>query len=135
MAISERVAQLRKQSLEARPVISTERATLMTGFYQGEGAALISAPMRRALAFRYLLEHKTICINDGELIVGEKGPAPKATPTYPELCCHSLADLDILNSREKIPFAVSPRGAPDLPGTDHPLLAGQVDARPASLPR
>ncbi|NIO07732.1 MAG: formate C-acetyltransferase/glycerol dehydratase family glycyl radical enzyme, partial [Deltaproteobacteria bacterium] len=32
----------------------------------------------------------------------------KAAPTYPELCCHSLADLDILNSREKIPFYVSP---------------------------
>jgi formate C-acetyltransferase len=53
------------------------------------------------------MEHKTIYIGDGELIVGEKGPAPKATPTFPELCCHSLSDLDILNSREKIPFAVS----------------------------
>ncbi|MDH4137312.1 MAG: glycyl radical protein, partial [Anaerolineae bacterium] len=47
-------------------------------------------------------------INKGELIVGEKGPAPKAAPTYPELCCHSLEDLDILNSREKISFKVSP---------------------------
>jgi formate C-acetyltransferase len=55
------------------------------------------------------MEHKTICINDDELIVGEKGPAPKASPTYPELCCHSLQDLDILNSREKISFAVSPQ--------------------------
>ncbi len=54
------------------------------------------------------MEHKTLVIHDGELIVGEKGPAPKATPTYPELCCHTLADLDVLNSREKIPFAVSP---------------------------
>jgi len=69
----------------------------------------VSAPVRRALAFRYLMEHKAICINAGELIVGEKGPAPKATPTYPELCCHSLEDLDILNSREKIPFVVSPQ--------------------------
>ena len=51
---------------------------------------LLSAPMRRALAFRYVMEHRTIVIGDGELIVGEKGPAPKATPTYPELCCHSL---------------------------------------------
>ncbi|MBN2394388.1 MAG: glycyl radical protein, partial [Anaerolineae bacterium] len=54
------------------------------------------------------LEHKAIYIHPGELIVGEKGPAPKATPTYPELCCHTLADLDILDAREKIPFAVSP---------------------------
>ena len=43
----------------------------------------MSAPMRRALAFQHLMEHKTICIGEGELIVGEKGPAPKATPTYP----------------------------------------------------
>ena len=39
--------------------------------------------------------------------MGEKGTAPKATPTYPELCCHTLQDLEILHSREKIPFRVS----------------------------
>ncbi|MBC8448120.1 MAG: pyruvate formate lyase family protein, partial [Chloroflexi bacterium] len=106
--MTERVARLRQQSLDARPAISTERAELMTEFYrQNAGHGLMSAPMRRALAFQYLMEHKTICINEGEFIVGEKGPAPKATPTYPELCCHSLEDLDILNSREKISFAVS----------------------------
>ena len=107
MAMSERVARLRQESLDAVPRISTERAELMTAFYQ-QNTGLMSVPMRRALAFAYLMEHKTICINEGELIVGEKGPAPKATPTYPELCCHSLQDLDILNSRPKIPFVVSP---------------------------
>ena len=108
MTMTERVARLRQQSLDARPTISTERAELLTEFYrQNAGHGLMSAPMRRALAFQYLMEHKTICINEGEFIVGEKGPAPKATPTYPELCCHSLEDLDILNSREKISFAVS----------------------------
>jgi pyruvate formate-lyase/glycerol dehydratase family glycyl radical enzyme len=107
MAMTERVARLRRQSLEAVPYISTERAELMTEFYR-QHTGLMSAPARRALAFYYLMGQKTICINDGELIVGEKGPAPKATPTYPELCCHSLADLDILDSREKIPFRVSP---------------------------
>ncbi|MEW6661411.1 MAG: trans-4-hydroxy-L-proline dehydratase [Bacillota bacterium] len=104
--MNDRVARLRKESLEAIPSISTERAELITEFYQKAGT--VSAPMRRALAFKHLMENKTICINEGELIVGERGPAPKATPTYPELCCHSLQDLDILNSREKIPFAVSP---------------------------
>ena len=58
------------------------------------------------VAFEYLLRHKAICINDGEMIVGERGPAPKATPTYPEICLHSLQDLDILNSREKVSFKV-----------------------------
>ena len=105
--INDRVARLRQQSLEAMPVLSTERAELITATYRSQ-RGLLSAPMRRARAFQYLLEHKTIYIGPEELIVGEKGPAPKATPTYPELCCHSLQDLDILNSRPKIPFVVSP---------------------------
>ncbi len=107
MAVTERVRRLRQRSLSARETISAERAVLMTEFYQ-QNLGLISTPLRRALAFQYLMEHKTIYIGEDELIVGEKGPAPKATPTYPELCCHSLQDLDILDTREKTSFAVSP---------------------------
>jgi pyruvate formate-lyase/glycerol dehydratase family glycyl radical enzyme len=109
MTMNERVVRLRQQSLDAVPSISSERAELLTEFYRQNEGLMMSAPVRRALAFQYLMEHKTICVNEGELIVGEKGPAPKATPTYPELCCHSLEDLDILNSREKTSFAVSPQ--------------------------
>ena len=107
MPISERVRQLRQASLDAAPTLSAERALLTTRFYQQQHAAL-SIQVKRALLFQHLMEHKTICINPGELIVGEKGPSAKAAPTFPELCCHSLADLDLLNSREKIPFGVSP---------------------------
>ena len=91
----------------------------------------MSAPMRRALAFQYLMEHKTIFIGADELIVGEKGPAPKATPTYPELCCHSLQDLDILDAREKIPFAVSAETRELYRDDDHSVLAGPHHARTA----
>jgi pyruvate formate-lyase/glycerol dehydratase family glycyl radical enzyme len=108
MPMSARVSRLRQQSLDARPSISTERAELLTELHQQHWGP-VSAPIRRALVLQYLMEHKTICINEGELIVGEKGPAPKAAPTYPELCCHSQEDLDVLNSREKIPFAVTPQ--------------------------
>ena len=104
--ISERVQRLRRESVEAVPAIATERAELMTAFYR-EHEGRHGAPLLRALSFRHLLEHQTLWLGAGELIVGEKGPAPKATPTYPELCCHSLADLDLLSTREKIPFAVS----------------------------
>ena len=104
--MTERVKRLREQSLHAVPHISHERAVLVTGFYAKAG--FLSPPMRRALCFRTIMENKTICINNDELIVGERGPAPKATSTYPELCCHSLKDLEILDSREKIAFAVSP---------------------------
>ena len=97
MPMSERVARLRQQSLEAQPTLSTERAELMTAFYQ-QDLGPVSAPVRRALAVQHLMEHQTIYIGEGELLVGEKGPAPKSTPTYPELCCHSLQDLSILDS-------------------------------------
>ena len=107
MAMTDRVTRLRKQSLEALPSLSHERAELLTEFYRSE-KELGSEPVRRARALAYLLEHKSICINPGELIVGEKGPAPKATPTYPELCCHSLQDLDILDTRHKTSFKVDP---------------------------
>jgi pyruvate formate-lyase/glycerol dehydratase family glycyl radical enzyme len=105
--MNERVAKLRTQSVEAKPCISTERAELITAFYQSEISTQVSTPVCRAMAFKYILENKTLCINNGELIVGEKGPAPKAAPTYPELCCHSLEDFEILNSRVRTPFAVS----------------------------
>jgi trans-4-hydroxy-L-proline dehydratase len=104
MSRSARVEKLRTQSLEAIPRISTERAELLTAFHKKHPQAL-PAPVQRALAFKYLLEHKTICINDGELIVGERGEAPKATPTYPEICCHTVEDLATLDSRPKTSFA------------------------------
>lgn len=105
--MNERISKLRTQSLEAIPTIDPERAILLTEYYQSKESYTVSVPVRRALAFKYILEHKELCVNPGELIVGEKGSAPKATPTYPELCIHSLHDLEILNSREKISFKVS----------------------------
>ena len=105
--MNERVAKLREHSVRTRPYISTERAELVTEFYQSDIPMRESVPVCRALALKHIMEHKTICINEGELIVGERGPAPKATPTYPELCCHDLEDLRILNSRERTRFLVS----------------------------
>ncbi|MCB0261115.1 MAG: formate C-acetyltransferase/glycerol dehydratase family glycyl radical enzyme, partial [Calditrichaeota bacterium] len=104
--MNERIRRLRQQSLDAHPVLSPERALLITEFYRNGQAEQVAVPVARALAFQYLLEHKTIYIGEGELIVGERGPAPKATPSYPEICVHSLQDLEILNTREKISFAV-----------------------------
>jgi len=105
--MNERIRKLREQSQNAKASISPERALLITDFYESDIAHTVSIPIKRALAFKYVMEHKAICINDGELIVGERGPAPRATPTYPEINIHSLKDLEILKSREKIPFAVS----------------------------
>lgn len=105
--MNDRIKRLREQSLNARPYVSHERAKLLTEFYRSGEAERVSTPVARALAFKHLMENKAICINDGELIVGERGPAPKATPTYPEICTHSLDDFRILDSREKVSFDIS----------------------------
>ncbi|MBW6460192.1 MAG: hypothetical protein K0B08_06420, partial [Bacteroidales bacterium] len=78
--LTKRIEKLRQQSLEAVPAISHERALLLTEFYQSDMAKGFSVPVQRAMAFKYILENKHMCINEGELIVGERGPAPKAVP-------------------------------------------------------
>lgn len=104
--MDERIKKLRKQSLDAVNRISAERALLLTEFYKSDKVNGLSTPVLRAKAFYHILNKKFICINKGELIVGERGPAPKATPTYPEICVHSLKDLEILNTRKKVSFKV-----------------------------
>jgi formate C-acetyltransferase len=107
MAMTERTARLRQRSLEATPCISEERALLLTAFFQAQ-AGRFSIPVLRATSFDDLCRRKRIYLGEDELIVGERGPYPKAVPTYPELTCHSLQDLEILNSRPKTSYAVSP---------------------------
>ena len=102
-----RVERLRKVSVETRPYVSAERAELLTAFYRSGEADKVSVPVGRALALQYVMANRTIYLGDDELIVGERGPAPKATPTYPELCCHSLEDFRIMATRERTRFAVS----------------------------
>ncbi|NOR87102.1 MAG: formate C-acetyltransferase/glycerol dehydratase family glycyl radical enzyme, partial [Bacteroidales bacterium] len=87
--------------------ISEERGVLMTEFYQSDDAKGLSTPMLRAKAFHYIMSNKTIYIGDGELIIGERGPAPQQTPTYPEVCIHTIKDLKIVDERPKVSFQVS----------------------------
>lgn len=102
-----RIERLRQQSFLARPAISIERALLTTRFYREESGKH-PLPVLRALLFKYLCEHKTIYIGEDELLVGERGPAPKVVPTFPELTCHSGEDLRILNSRLMTSYQVAP---------------------------
>jgi formate C-acetyltransferase len=83
-----------------------ERAVLVTQFYK-ENYGKYSNPVLRALNFKYLCQNKTLYIGPDELIVGERGPQPKAVSTFPELTCHSVEDLKTLNSREMTRYLVS----------------------------
>lgn len=100
-----RTERLRRESLDAAPSLSAERAELLTDFYRAE-LGRCSVPVLRARAFHHLMAHKTLWIGEGELIVGERGPAPKVVPTFPELTCHSLEDLGVLDTREKTSYRV-----------------------------
>ncbi|WP_321279012.1 trans-4-hydroxy-L-proline dehydratase [Marinifilum fragile] len=104
--MNERIKQLRKVSVETEPSLSIERALIETEFYK-ENYGKYSIPVLRAKTFYEICKHKTIYIGDGELIVGERGPSPKSVPTFPELTCHSVDDLNVLNTRELQRYTIS----------------------------
>ncbi len=104
--MNERIRKLRKESHSAVPHLSIERATAVTEAYE-QYAGTVETPILRALTFRHIMETKTLWIGDGELIVGEKGEQPQYSPSFPELCCHTLEDLDVMDSRRYISFKVT----------------------------
>ena len=105
--MNKRIERLRNNSLSAINRISDERANLITDYYLQSDTACKPVAIQRAEAFRYFLQHKALYYKEGELIIGERGEAPKATPTYPEITLHSLNDLKIMNDREKVSFKAS----------------------------
>ena len=105
--MNERIKKLREQTTKAVNRLSEERALLLTEFYKSAEAREVSVPVRRALAFKHIMMNKKLWFSEGELIVGERGPEPKATPTYPEVSLHTLDDLDVLDTRPKVSFKVS----------------------------
>ena len=103
--MNERIRRLRKQSTETQAHIDMERARYFTEAYRRYEWE-VSIPELRALSLKHYFANKTICIEDGELIVGEKGSGPQAAPTFPDLCCHTVDDLKIMNERDLINFKV-----------------------------
>ncbi len=104
--MNDRIRKLRKISTEAVPSLSIERALHETVFYR-EHYGTCSIPVLRALTFLDHCRKKTIYLGEGELIVGERGPAPKVVPTFPELTCHSVEDFHVLNSRDMQRYTIS----------------------------
>lgn len=106
--MNDRIKILRQKSLDAQATLSGERAVLLTEFLCSEESRGKSVPEQRALGFKYIMENKFLYLDKGELIVGERGEKPKATPTYPEVCLHSTEDLKTLHNRKKQSFKVDP---------------------------
>lgn len=104
--MNERIQKLRQLSVEAEPSLSIERALHETAFYR-ENFGKLSVPVLRAANFLDHCRKKAIYLGEGELIVGERGPRPKCVPTFPELTCHSVDDLNVLNTRELQRYTIS----------------------------
>jgi len=104
--MNERIQKLRELSVETEPSLSIERALHETEFYK-ENYGKMSIPVLRASNFLDHCRRKSIYIGEGELIVGERGPKPKCVPTFPELTCHSIEDLNVLNTRELQRYTIS----------------------------
>ena len=85
--MNERIRRLREQSETTPPRLYLERADLETDVYlKYEGT--VSVPELRALTLKHVMENKTLCINNGELIVGEKATAPN--PPLRSLNCAAI---------------------------------------------
>ncbi len=106
IGMNKRIQRLRKLSVDTEPSLDIERALIETAFYK-ENFGKYSIPMIRALTYMEICQKKTIYLGEGELIVGERGPSPKCVPTYPELTCHSVEDLNVLNTRELQKYTIS----------------------------
>ena len=104
--MNERIKRLRQQNFDTPTTLSIERALIETAFYK-ENYGKMPVAVLRASNFYEICKKKTIYIGEDELIVGERGPLPKAVPTFPELTCHSVEDLHTLNERELQRYTIS----------------------------
>ena len=104
--MNERVKRLHQQSIDTPTTLTIERALIETAFYK-ENYGKMPNCILRAKNFYEICKKKTIYIGEDELIVGERGPVPKAVPTFPELTCHTVEDLHTLNDRELQPYYIS----------------------------
>ena len=76
---------------------------MFTKEYEGS----VSVPVLRALVLKEYFSKKTLYLGDDELLVGEKGKDPQCSPTFPELCCHTIEDMHIMNDRKLVNFTVT----------------------------
>ncbi len=98
-----RIQRLREQSVTTPVHIDLERAKIETDFYK-ENDGKYSVPVMRALSLKEYFSKKTLYFGDDELILGEKGKDPQASPTFPELCCHSEEDMVVMSERDLVSF-------------------------------
>ena len=119
-----RIRALRKLSQETQPHLDLERALIETEVYK-KWEDKVSLPVLRALVLKEYFAKKTLYLGEGELIVGEKGKDPQCSPTFPELTCHTLEDMHIMNERAVVNFSVTEQDLKDQEEINIPYWKGK----------
>ena len=101
-----RIQRLRRISHETQPHLDLQRALIETEVYK-EWEGKVSIPVLRALVLKEYFSKKDLYLGEDELLVGEKGVDPQCSPTFPELCCHTIEDMHVMNDRELVNFKVT----------------------------
>ena len=101
--MNERIQKLRDISVNTPVHIDLQRALIETEFYR-ENDGKYSIPVMRAMFLKEYFSKKDLYLGEGELIIGEKGRDPQASPTFPELCCHSEEDMVVMSERKLVSF-------------------------------
>jgi pyruvate formate-lyase/glycerol dehydratase family glycyl radical enzyme len=88
--IPDRIRRLREKILNIKPSVCTERARFYTEVYREH----IHTPviLKRAYALERTLNHMSIFIEDGELIVGNHSSRLRAAPVFPEYAVQWILD-------------------------------------------
>ncbi len=103
---SERIEKLKEALFKEMPQIEADRAVLLTQSYMAtEGEPMI---IRRAKAFKNILEYIPITIRENELVVGSNTKRPRSCQVFPEFSFDWLeAEFDTLETRSADPFYIS----------------------------
>ncbi len=103
---SDRIEKLKENLFRKMPEIEAERAVLLTESYmKTEGEPIV---VRRAKAFKNIMENLPITIRDDELIVGSATKAPRSCQVFPEFSFEWLeAEFDTVATRSADPFYIS----------------------------
>ena len=108
--MNSRISKLREKIAGKTPCIDSERAV----FYTESWKSTVGEPiaMRRAKAFKNVLEKQTVFIDDGELIVGNQAGQYNAAPIFPEYGMDWVVDeIPTLHERILDKYTISEKDA------------------------
>lgn len=110
---TDRVKRLKREIVDSKPVIETERARLVTeAFKENEG---LSPVMKRAKVIEKLLNNMQVTIRDDELLVGTAAEHPRSSEIGIEFSFDWLEpEFDTLETRDNDPFHITEEAKQEL---------------------